>query len=85
MKQHLRALALFLLFILPFYQYCTAQSYDLALRLNSIANSPVKYETSVPFNITVFNQGTLSVDSIDVICMLGPALQLGLGKWHLEF
>ncbi|MBK7223746.1 MAG: DUF11 domain-containing protein [Saprospiraceae bacterium] len=86
MKQHLRALALFLLFILPFYQYCTAQSYDLALRLNSIANSPVKYETSVPFNITVFNQGTLSVDSIDVICMLGPALQLGSGNgiWSSE-
>ena len=57
MKQHLRAIALFsALFI--YFQTASTQSYDLALRLNSIAGSPVKYETSVPFNITVFNQGT---------------------------
>jgi uncharacterized repeat protein (TIGR01451 family) len=42
--------------------------YDVALNLSTIATSPVKYGTSIPFNVTVYNQSSsLTVQNIDVI------------------
>ncbi len=42
--------------------------YDVALALNTINTTPVKYGTSVPFNVTVYNQSSgFSVQNIDVI------------------
>ncbi len=86
MIQHLMKRALAMICLSMVASLSLAQNYDLALRLNSIANSPVKYGVSVPFNITVYNQGTESVDSIDVVCILNNNLQFGSGNgiWSLE-
>ncbi|MFN8319523.1 MAG: SdrD B-like domain-containing protein [Saprospiraceae bacterium] len=86
MKQHFITRSLMMVLLALMAGISMAQNYDLALRLNSIANSPVKYGVSVPFNITVYNQGTQSVDSIDVICILNSNLQLGAGNgiWSAE-
>lgn len=49
--------------------------YDAALRLTTIATSPVKYGTSVPFNVTIFNQSsTQAITNVKVVIYLGPAL-----------
>ena len=49
--------------------------YDAALRLTTIATSPVKYGTSVPFNITIFNQSsTQAITNVKVVVYLGTAL-----------
>jgi len=86
MKQHFMRGALMMICMSLMTAISFAQNYDLALRLNSIANSPVKYVVSVPFNITVYNQGTQSVDSIDVVCILNTNLTLGAGNniWSAE-
>ena len=86
MKQHFITRSLLMVLLAMMAGISMAQNYDLALRLNSIANSPVKYGVSVPFNITVYNQGTQSVDSIDVICILNNNLALGAGNgiWSAE-
>ncbi|MBK8701011.1 MAG: DUF11 domain-containing protein [Saprospiraceae bacterium] len=77
-KSFLKMPLIFLL--LAFFYNTLSAQFDLALRLNTITSSPVKYGTSVPFNITVFNQGNQAVDSIDIICYINPALQFGSGN-----
>lgn len=54
-------------FLLLFIFNSAFSQYDAALRLTTIATSPVKYGVSVPFNITVFNQGIQPITNIDVI------------------
>jgi hypothetical protein len=45
-----------------------AAQYDVALVLQTINTTPVKYGTSVPFTVTTYNQSTdLPVQNIDII------------------
>jgi uncharacterized repeat protein (TIGR01451 family) len=55
------------LFSSPVY----SQQFDIALTKTTVTNSPVKYGTMIPFNLTIYNQGTDTLMNVEVIDHFG--------------
>lgn len=47
------------------------QQFDVALTKTTVTSAPVKYGTSVPFNFTIYNQGTDSITNVEIIDHFG--------------
>lgn len=67
-------------FVIMVFSYSTyAQQFDVALSKTTITTAPVKYGTPVPFNITIFNQGTDTIMNVEVIDHYGDGLDFQAG------
>ncbi|MEM9549234.1 MAG: SdrD B-like domain-containing protein [Bacteroidota bacterium] len=52
-----------------------SQQFDVALTKTTVTSAPVKYGTAVPFNFTIFNQGTDTITNIEIIDHFGDGYE----------
>ncbi|MEE9439120.1 MAG: hypothetical protein V3V14_08985, partial [Saprospiraceae bacterium] len=64
-----------------------SQQYDVALTKSTVTSIPVKYNTAIPFNLTIYNQGTDSITNIEIIEHFGDGYEYQGGlnpTWNLH-
>jgi len=52
-----------------------SQQFDAALTKTTVTSAPVKYGTSIPFNITIYNQGIDTIQNVEVIDHFGDGFE----------
>lgn len=53
----------------------SGQQFDVALTKTTVTSAPVKYGTAVPFNFTIYNQGTDTIMNVEVIDHFGDGYE----------
>lgn len=51
------------------------QQFDVALTKTTVTSAPVKYGTAVPFNFTIYNQGTDTIRNVEIIDHFGSGYE----------
>lgn len=70
-----RVFIAFLLFTFSFATSTFAQQFDVAITKTTVTSAPVKYGTPIPFNITIYNQGTDTIMNVEVIDHFGSGYE----------
>jgi uncharacterized repeat protein (TIGR01451 family) len=73
---HARPLVILLLAIFClFSNESIGQQFDVALTKTTVTSAPVKYGTSVPFNFSIYNQGTDTITNVEIIDHFGSGYE----------
>jgi uncharacterized repeat protein (TIGR01451 family) len=55
------------------------QQFDVALTKTTVTDAPVKYGTSIPFNLTIYNQGSDTIMNVELIDHYGDGYEFQSG------